>query len=143
VASCPPYGEGAPARQRRASASPAAARDVQLGRWRAADIFVIRAQAGPRWRKPRLGGGAGPLLREPLSKSREEKIKLLANALNTAAGSCFTVGIVAPSVAVLINLGDAQDKVTPRILALNVLGWLCAALVLHMFARKQLDKLDQ
>ena len=78
-----------------------------------------------------------------MSKSREEKIKLLANALNTAAGSCFTVGVVAPTVAVLINLGDAQSKVTFWILALNALGWLLAAVMIHTLARRQLDKLDQ
>ena len=77
------------------------------------------------------------------SKSREEKIKLLANALNAAAGSCFTVGVIAPTVAVLINLGDAQSKVTFPILALNAVGWLFAAAMLHVLARRQLDKLDQ
>jgi hypothetical protein len=78
-----------------------------------------------------------------VSKARDEKIKLLANALNTAAGSCFTVGVIAPTVAVLINLGDARSKVTLGILALNAVGWLCAAAMIHIFARKQLDKLDQ
>ncbi len=51
-----------------------------------------------------------------MSKAREEKIKLLASAFNAAAGSCFTLGVIAPTVAVLINLGDARSKVTLDIL---------------------------
>lgn len=47
-----------------------------------------------------------------MSKRRDEKIKLLANALNGAAGSSFTVGVVGPLVAVFINLGDAASKVS-------------------------------
>ncbi|HEY8566451.1 MAG TPA: hypothetical protein VIL65_13185 [Beijerinckiaceae bacterium] len=78
-----------------------------------------------------------------MSMRRDEKIKLLANALNTAAGSCFTVGVVAPTVAVLINLGDARSKVTTGVLALNAIGWLFTAIVLHILARRQLDKLDE
>jgi hypothetical protein len=77
-----------------------------------------------------------------LSKARDEKIKLLANALNTAAGSCFTVGFVGPTVAVLIDLGGAQARITVWMLATNSLGWLFAAVVLHILGRKQLDQLD-
>ncbi len=78
-----------------------------------------------------------------MSKARDEKIKLLANALNTAAGSCFTVGVIAPTVAVLINLGDAQSKVTIGILVANAVGWLFAAVMLHLWARKHLERLDE
>ena len=78
-----------------------------------------------------------------MSKSRDEKIKLLAGALNAAAGSCFTVGVIAPTVAVLINLGDAQSKVTLAVLVANALAWLIAAVMLHISARKQLDRLDE
>jgi len=77
-----------------------------------------------------------------VSKSRDEKIKLLANALNGAAGSCFTVGVIPPTVAVLINLGDAQSRVTLAVLVANAFGWLIAAVVLHISGRKQLDRLD-
>jgi hypothetical protein len=55
-----------------------------------------------------------------LSKARDEKIKLLANALNTAAGSCFTVGFVGPTVAVLIDLGGAQARITVWMLATSL-----------------------
>ena len=79
----------------------------------------------------------------PQPKSRDEKIKLLATALNSAAGSCFTLGVVAPTVAVLINLGDAQSKVTFGALVLNAIGWLVASVVLHMWARRQLEDLDR
>jgi Na+/pantothenate symporter len=78
-----------------------------------------------------------------VSKAREEKIKLTANLLNTAAGSSFTVGVVAPAVAVYLNLGDAAAKVTLRDLILNVVFWLFAASMLHLGARAILDRLDR
>jgi multisubunit Na+/H+ antiporter MnhG subunit len=78
-----------------------------------------------------------------VSKAREEKTKLTANLLNTAAGSSFTVGVVAPMVAVYLNLGEASAKVTLRDLILNVLFWLFAATMLHLGARAILNRLDR
>jgi hypothetical protein len=43
-------------------------------------------------------------------KRRAEKLKLTANALNGAAVSSFTVGVVGPLVAVFINLGTPERK---------------------------------
>lgn len=78
-----------------------------------------------------------------MSKARDEKIKLTANLLNTAAGSSFTVGVIAPTVAVYLNLGDAASRVTLRDLILNVVFWLFAACMLHLGARVILDRLDR
>ena len=77
-----------------------------------------------------------------MSKRLDEKTKLLANALNTAATSCFTIGVVGPIVAVSINLGDAAAKVSILTLALNSVFWLFAVM-LHLGARKVLDGLSE
>jgi multisubunit Na+/H+ antiporter MnhG subunit len=78
-----------------------------------------------------------------VSKRRDEKTKLSANALNAAAGSSFTVGVVGPLVAVFINLGEAATKVSSTALIINAAIWLSAAAVLHWVARKVLDRLDE
>jgi uncharacterized membrane protein YfcA len=76
-------------------------------------------------------------------KRRAEKLKLTANALNGAAVSSFTVGVVGPLVAVFINLGDAGTKVSPTALIVNAAIWLAASIVLHWVAQKVLDRLDE
>jgi hypothetical protein len=78
-----------------------------------------------------------------VSKSRDEKIKLTANLLNAAAGPSFTVGVVAPTVAVYLNLGDAATKVALGDLAASTVFWLAAAAVLHYVARRALNGLDR
>jgi hypothetical protein len=78
-----------------------------------------------------------------VSKAREEEIKLRANALNAAASSSFTVGVVGPLVAVFINLGDAATKVSTPVLVVNAVVWFCAAVGLHLLGSKVLDRLDQ
>ncbi|WP_082494444.1 hypothetical protein [Methylobacterium sp. Leaf108] len=70
-----------------------------------------------------------------------EQTKLLATALNTAATSCFTVGIATPIAGYVYNLGNLQTTLTPSILALGVLSWLSAAIVLHLIARHVLTRL--
>jgi hypothetical protein len=76
-------------------------------------------------------------------RSRDEKFKLLANLLNTAAGSCLTVGVFAPIVALFINLGDAATNVPLWKAAICVGGFLIAATLLHILARRILDELDR
>lgn len=78
-----------------------------------------------------------------MSKRRDEKLKLAANALNAAAGSSFTVGVVGPLVAVFINPGDAATKVSYGTVVVNAAIWLTAAAVVHRGAQKVLDRLDQ
>jgi membrane protein implicated in regulation of membrane protease activity len=76
-------------------------------------------------------------------KSRDEKVKLFATLLNTAAGSCLTVGVFAPIVALTINLGDAAANVPLWKASVCVAGFLIAAVLLHMLGRRMLNGLDQ
>jgi hypothetical protein len=78
-----------------------------------------------------------------VSTRRDEELKLTANALNGAAISSFTVGVVGPLVAVFINLGDAGTKVSPTALIVNAAIWLAASIVLNCVAQKVLDRLNE
>lgn len=79
------------------------------------------------------GAGAPP---DPV---RIERIKLLASALNSAALSAFTVGVVAPTAAVFYG---AQPTVVPlRVLAVGILFWFSAATLLHLAAQRILGRL--
>lgn len=77
-----------------------------------------------------------------MSKKRDEKTKLLATLLNTCAGTSFSVGVVAPIVAVLLNIGDAGVKIPISALFINSIFWISAAIVLHLCGRKILDGLS-
>ncbi|GJE18263.1 hypothetical protein [Methylobacterium marchantiae] len=70
-----------------------------------------------------------------------EQIKLLATALNTAATSCFTVGIATPVAGYIYNIGSLQTTLSPWSLGLGVTGWLLAAIILHFLARRALKGL--
>lgn len=70
-----------------------------------------------------------------------EQTKLLATALNTAATSCFTVGIATPIAGYLYNVGNLQGTLAPDLLGFGVLGWLFAAVTLHLLARRVLTRL--
>ena len=72
---------------------------------------------------------------------RTERTKLLANALNTAATSCFTVGIATPIAGYLYNIGSLRLTLTIWDLAIGLLGWLLAAVALHFIARHVLKGL--
>ena len=62
-----------------------------------------------------------------------ERVKLTANALNTAATSSFTVGVLAPIAAVFYNVG--QSGVPLLTIAIGATCWLTAAVLLHLAAR--------
>lgn len=68
-----------------------------------------------------------------------ERTKLLASALNSAATSCFTVGIIAPEAAAFY--GASSPSVTAETIILGVVVWICAALALHLAARHVLGGL--
>lgn len=70
-----------------------------------------------------------------------EQLKLLANALNTAATSCFTVGIATPLAGYAYNVGNLQGTLRPDILLVGALFWLSAAVTLHLTARRVLRSL--
>lgn len=60
-------------------------------------------------------------------------------AMNTAATSCFTVGVLAPIAASLYALGPAPA--TLRVAGLIAAGWIVAAVLLHYIARRVLRSL--
>ncbi|NEU12274.1 hypothetical protein G3T14_09025 [Methylobacterium sp. BTF04] len=70
-----------------------------------------------------------------------EQTKLLATALNTAATSCFTVGIATPVAGYIYNVSNLQTTLSPWSLGLGVAGWLIAAIILHLLARRTLKEL--
>ena len=74
-----------------------------------------------------------------MSLIHNERTKLSANALNTAATSCFTVGVLAPLAAAFYNVGLAV--ITLRPVAIGAAFWLGIALLLHYQARLMLGSL--
>ena len=70
-----------------------------------------------------------------------EQTKLLATALNTAATSCFTVGIATPLAGYLYNVGNLQVSLPLPILLLGIVGWLATAVIPHSMARQILRRL--
>lgn len=77
-----------------------------------------------------------------MSKARDEKIKLTANYLNTLAGALITIGVLGPLMAVMLNLGDAQTKVSGWLLLAGCLFSIAASYAMHTAARNVLTKLD-
>ena len=74
-----------------------------------------------------------------MSLVHNEQVKLYAGALNTAAISCFTVGVVAPMAAAFYNLGS--QPVSLRAIVIGVVIWLGAAIAIHFGARRVLKGL--
>jgi len=50
---------------------------------------------------------------------RFQNPRTTVNALNAAAGSSFTVGVIGPLVALFINFGDVATKVSMAVLIVN------------------------
>ena len=81
-------------------------------------------------------------MRRLLDKSvTNEQTKLLATALNTAATSCFTVGIATPLAGYLYNVSNLQGTLSIGTLLLGIAGWFVAAASLHLLAKRALRKL--
>ena len=72
---------------------------------------------------------------------RNERTKLLANALDRASTACFTVGIATPVAGFLYNVANFRGTVPPLALAVGLGGWLLIALFLHYLARRVLKGL--
>ncbi|ABC23501.1 hypothetical protein [Rhodospirillum rubrum] len=69
-----------------------------------------------------------------MSLIANEQTKLTATALNTAASSCFALGVLAPIAAVFYNAGG-DVHVPLAVLVLGAILWIGAALALHLSAR--------
>lgn len=69
-----------------------------------------------------------------------QRIKLTANLLNTAASGMFITGVIAPIVAAVYGVpGPAQ---APAWLVVTItLAWLAAGVFLHVPARRVLGRL--
>jgi hypothetical protein len=78
-----------------------------------------------------------------MNEAQKEQTKLLASALNTAATSCFTVGIVTPIAGYIYNVGNLRTLIDPWWLLLGGLVWLYIAVLLHLIARRVLRGLSK
>lgn len=65
---------------------------------------------------------------------RNERTKLTATYLNTAAGGLFTAGVVAPLVAAVFGLGNAAGNLSALTLTLVIAIFLLASGALHLAA---------
>lgn len=77
-----------------------------------------------------------------MSLIHNEKTKLLATALNTAAGSSFTVGVLAPMAASFYNFNGSAGAPLATIV-LGTFLWLASAVALHISARYVLGGLKE
>jgi hypothetical protein len=68
-----------------------------------------------------------------MSLVENEQAKLLAAALNTAATSSFTIGVLAPLAASYYSLGSTHVPLSTAIL--GGMLWFAGAIMLHMGAR--------
>jgi hypothetical protein len=74
---------------------------------------------------------------------RNERTKLLANALDRASTACFTVGIATPLAGWLYNVSAFRAGLDPLTLAFGIGGWLFGSIALHLAARRVLGDLQQ
>ena len=74
-----------------------------------------------------------------MSLIHNERTKLLANGFNTAATSCFTVGVLAPTVAVFYKVGPGPFPIGS--VFVGTLIWLSIASFLHYCGRRILGGL--
>ena len=70
-----------------------------------------------------------------------ERTKLFAAALNTAATSSFTVGALARVAAVFYGSGPTELRLPYLVLGAG--GWICLAVVLHLLAQRVLGGLRE
>lgn len=75
----------------------------------------------------------------PPDHVRNEQTKLLANALNTAATSSFTVGVLAPIAAAIYTSTGAAIPL--RVILFAAAIWFSVAVTLHLLARRVLRSL--
>lgn len=70
-----------------------------------------------------------------------EQTKLLAAALNTAATSSFTIGVLAPIAAAFCSVGSMRVPLPTVVLGIVI--WLSTAATRHIGARQVLKALQQ
>ncbi len=76
-----------------------------------------------------------------MSLTHNERIKLTATYLNTAAGSCLTAGVIAPLAAAVFGLTGGAAPLSRLTLPIGVTMFLFVSLGLHLAARYALGGL--
>jgi hypothetical protein len=71
-----------------------------------------------------------------MSLIRNERTKLLANALDRASTACIVAGLIAPASAISGHSSGAPDLSFGS--SVGIVIWLSAALLLHLLARRAL-----
>ena len=69
-----------------------------------------------------------------------ERIKLLANLLNTMAGSSYAIGVAAPIAATFYNAGPTGLRFQAVITGAGI--WLAVGVLLHVVAQRLLGGLQ-
>jgi hypothetical protein len=77
-----------------------------------------------------------------MSLIHNERTKLLASALNAAAGSSFAVGVLAPIAASFYNVSGTSGVALWTII-IGVVIWFFTAAALHLAARRILGGLKE
>lgn len=76
-----------------------------------------------------------------MSLIRNERTKLLANALDRASTACFTVGIATPVAGYIYNISNLRETLPILTIVIGGIGWILACIVLHLLARRTLGGL--
>ena len=76
-----------------------------------------------------------------MSVIANERTKLLANALDRASTACFTVGVATPLAGWIYDFSGLRTSLAAVVLATGLFGWICAAVALHLAARRLLGSL--
>jgi Na+/melibiose symporter-like transporter len=77
-----------------------------------------------------------------VSKVREERTKLTAGLLNSAAVGVFVTGVIAPLVAAFYGV-PGPSQVGLGWLMVGSIIWILTVLVLHLCARAVLGRLSE
>ena len=72
---------------------------------------------------------------------RNERTKLLANALDRASTACFTVGIATPVAGYIYNISSLRESLPVWTMITGGIGWISACVLLHLLARRPLGGL--
>ena len=75
-----------------------------------------------------------------MNQTHNERLKLTATYLNTAAGTCFAAGVVAPFAALMFGFSSGGSASTLTFV-LGVATFLIASGALHLAARSILKGL--
>lgn len=65
---------------------------------------------------------------------RNERVKLIATMLNTVAAHCFTLGVVAPMVGIVLGTGLPNTPVSNEALVAALIVFPLLGLVIHLLA---------